>query len=64
MNKSDQRPPYFNIDPDAALAELGAPMSTAEFKSMSEACARGRADLASRGMGESGERRLRLFSTW
>ena len=57
-------PPYFNIDPDAALQDLAAPTSTAGFAEIAEACARGRADLASRGLDESGGKTLRLFSTW
>ena len=47
---STNLPPYFQIDPDQALTQLGAPTGTKEFQSMAEACARGRADLASRGM--------------
>jgi chromosome partitioning protein len=31
---------------------------------MAQACARGRDDLAGRGLGEAGRKRLRLFSTW
>jgi chromosome partitioning protein len=57
-------PPYFNIDPDAALAELDAPTDTGGFAGIAEACARGRADLASRGLNEEGRKSLRLFSTW
>ena len=57
-------PPYFNIDPDQALAELDQPTDTARFASIAEACARGRSDLASRGMDEEGGKTLRLFSTW
>lgn len=64
MRVSDNLPPYLQIDPDAALAGLGPPSGTAEFLSISEACARGRADLASRGMEETGQRHLRRFSTW
>ena len=60
---SDQ-PPYFNIDPDRALRDLGAPFSTTRFRDVAEACARGRSDLASRGMDEEGRKSLRLFSTW
>lgn len=60
---SDQ-PPYFNIDPDRALRDLGAPFSTTRFREVAEACARGRSDLASRGMDEEGRKSLRLFSTW
>ena len=61
---SDAPPPYFNISPDAALAELDTPMGTADLARLAEACNRGRADLASRGLGEAGEKQLRLFSTW
>lgn len=57
-------PPYFNIDPDVALADLDAPTSTGGFAAIAEACARGRADLASRGLNETGRKELRLFSTW
>ena len=57
-------PPYFNIDPDAALAELDPPTGTAGFARIAQACARGRADLASLGLNESGGKDLRLFSTW
>ena len=57
-------PPYFNIDPDIALGDLEQPADTGEFARIAEACARGRADLASRGMNEAGQRSLRLFSTW
>ncbi|MBC7153126.1 MAG: AAA family ATPase [Rhodobacteraceae bacterium] len=60
---SDQ-PPYFNISPDAALRELGAPVSTRDFAAIAAACARGRNDLAAQGLDESGSRQLRLFSTW
>ena len=57
-------PPYFNIDPDQALAELNDPTTTAGFDAIAQACARGRNDLASRGLDESGQKSLRLFSTW
>lgn len=57
-------PPYFNIDPDAALADLDLPTDTQGFASIAEACTRGRTDLASRGMNEDGRKNLRLFSTW
>ncbi|MBY5935531.1 AAA family ATPase [Tateyamaria omphalii] len=57
-------PPYFNIDPDQALAGLGDATDVAGFAALAEACARGRTDLASRGLNESGGRTLRLFSTW
>ena len=57
-------PPYFNIDPDRAMAELGREATTGRFAEIAEACARGRADLASRGLDPEGRKTLRLFSTW
>ncbi|MHC0055467.1 AAA family ATPase [Actibacterium sp. D379-3] len=60
----DELPPYFRIDPEAALAELGAPTGTADFAALADACARGRSDLAGRGMDEAGRKTLRPFSTW
>ena len=58
------QPPYFNISPDAALAELGAPIQASYFQSISEACGRGMSDLTARGLNEEGRKSLRLFSTW
>ncbi|WP_425093898.1 AAA family ATPase [Tropicimonas sp. S265A] len=60
----DGHPPYFHIDPEQALADLGPATDTGGFAAIAEACARGRADLASRGMNEAGRKTLRLFSTW
>ncbi|MBM9593912.1 AAA family ATPase [Roseitranquillus sediminis] len=60
----DGLPPYFNISPDAALAELDPPTGTGGFAAIAEACRRGRDDLAGRGLDEAGTKRLRLFSTW
>src|SRR6056297_3015025 len=57
-------PPYFNISPDAAMADLDPPQQTTDFGRIAEACLRGRRDLASRGLDEGGTRSLRLFSTW
>ena len=57
-------PPYFNIAPDAALADLGPAVGTRDFAAIAEACARGRADLAARGLDAGGAKTLRLFSTW
>jgi chromosome partitioning protein len=57
-------PPYLNIDPDQALRELDGPVTTGSFEKIAQACARGRDDLASRGMNEQGRKELRLFSTW
>jgi chromosome partitioning protein len=61
---TDSLPPYFNIDPDQALAELGPPGSTQAFEQMAAACSKGRHDLAQRGMDDQGHKTLRLFSTW
>ena len=61
---SSPSPPYFNISPDAAMADLDPPQRTVDFGRIAEACLRGRRDLASRGLDESGARSLRLFSTW
>ncbi len=60
----DSLPPYFNIDPEAAFADLGSPTTSAGFAEIASACTKGRADLASRGLGEDGRKTLRLFSTW
>ncbi len=65
--KADPRgelPPYFNIDPDLALSQLGAPSTTAKFGQIAKACEAGRGDLSSRGLEADGSRQLRLFSTW
>ena len=57
-------PPYFDIRPDEASAELGDPVTTHGFAEIAGACARGREDLASRGLSEGTAKRLRPFSTW
>jgi chromosome partitioning protein len=57
-------PPYFNISPDEALAELDPPVGTRDFGRIAALCAQGRQDLVSRGHEANGRRRLRLFSTW
>jgi len=57
-------PPYFNIAPDEALAELGSPVTTGDFAAIARACARGRDDLVTRGHNPEGIKRLRPFSTW
>ena len=57
-------PPYFNLSPDTALEGLGDPVSTDGLAEIAAACGRGRDDLASRGLGEEGRKKLRLFSTW
>lgn len=58
------QPPYLGLDPDAALADLDPPVATDGFAAMAAACAKGRADLAGRGLDADGQKRLRLFSTW
>jgi chromosome partitioning protein len=65
--KSDSKtdlPPYFNIDPDQALAALGEPATTQGFGAIAQACEAGRSDLENRGLEENGVRSLRMFSTW
>ncbi|GIT89243.1 AAA family ATPase [Roseobacter sp. OBYS 0001] len=57
-------PPYFNISPDKARAELPPPMDTTALLGIAQACNQGRNDLAGRGLDESGARHLRSFSTW
>ena len=64
MSDHGPLPPYFNIDPDQAMAELGKPAGTADFAALARAAARGREDLASRGIEEGGRKELRRFSTW
>lgn len=57
-------PPYFNLSPDAALDQLTPAVGTYQLAEIASACGRGRDDLASRGLGDEGRKRLRLFSTW
>lgn len=57
-------PPYFNIDPNQALAEIGDSIGSSDFSKIAESCARGRDDLASRGLNPDGHKKLRMFSTW
>ena len=57
-------PPYFNISPDTAMADLGPPLGTEGFARVAEMAARGRADLVSRGLDPEGGKQLRRFSTW
>lgn len=61
---SDDLPPYFNLSPDAALAELGKTAGTESLAAIAETCQRGRADLTGRGYDETGAKTLRPFSTW
>jgi chromosome partitioning protein len=60
----DTLPPYFNISPESARAQLDRTTGTGDFAAIAESCLQGRADLARRGLDETGSRRLRLFSTW
>ena len=62
--RRDDLPPYFGINPDRAMDSLGPPARTPDFGAIAGACRRGAADLAARGLDESGARQLRLFSTW
>ena len=64
MGQDSGQPPYFGILPDRAREELGPPLTTQGFAAIAEAAARGRDDLASRGLDDSGAKRLRPFSTW
>ncbi|MEP4308785.1 MAG: AAA family ATPase, partial [Lentilitoribacter sp.] len=57
-------PPYYNINPDAALAALGDPTSTSDFGNIANNCNAGRIDLTNRGLEAEGSRKLRQFSTW
>ena len=57
-------PPYFNIAPDAALAEQGPPVGTADLAAIAAACVRGRDTLAGLGHDAGGKKTLRRFSTW
>jgi len=57
-------PPYFNIRPDTALADLGDPVGAPYFSRIADLCRRGCADLSSRGLDETGQKTLRRFSTW
>lgn len=67
MTRNSDRPvlpPYFGIDPAEAAASLPDPVGTDRFAKAAAFAARGRDDLATRGFGDNGEKRLRKFSTW
>lgn len=64
MQEPESTPPYFNISPDTALSEAGPPIGTVHFENIAAACLRGREDLRQRGAGKTGQKTLRLFSTW
>ena len=61
---SDPFVPYHGLSHDTALDALGAPLNTAGFSAIAEACRRGRDDLAGRGLDDQGQKTLRRFSTW
>src|SRR6056297_1471191 len=56
--------PYHGLSPDDALQALGAAHDTKGFARIAEACRKGRDDLATRGLDETGVKTLRRFSTW
>lgn len=64
MSRSQNTPPYFNISPDRALSLLGEATGTSQLAEIAARYRAGRDDLVGRGRDDSGERRLRLFSTW
>jgi chromosome partitioning protein len=57
-------PPYFNIAPEAALADLTPQIGTLELAEIAAAFGQGRVDLTKRGLSPSNRKDLRLFSTW
>lgn len=57
-------PPYLRIDPDHAAELMQPPVATTDLARVAASCVTGREDLASRGLEEDGQRRLRKFSTW
>ncbi len=60
----EDTPPYMTISPEGALEDIGAPLLTDGFAALADACTKGRADLAGRGLDERGQKQLRRFSTW
>lgn len=58
------QPPYFNMDPDQALSQLGNPALTDDFARVAQLCSQGRTLLEQSGRGENTNRQLRRFSTW
>lgn len=63
-HSGDQAPPYFNLSPDQALAELGPAIGTEGFADIASMAAKGRSDLINRGLNLEGRKTLRQFSTW
>ncbi len=64
MSKPDSLPPYFNIAPEQAEADLGTPLGSGDFADLATRFVEGRQALAARGLDEGGGKTLRLFSTW
>ncbi len=64
MSDPTDLPPYFKIDPDAAMRDLGAGITADGFAAIAAHCHQGRDDLASRGLSDEGRKSLRKFSTW
>lgn len=62
--ETESQPPYFNISPDQAYAELNQSLGTSDFAKLASGCQQGRDDLRARGAGESKRKKLRSFSTW
>lgn len=62
--EKSELPPYFGIRPDRAMEALGPAADTDDFSNIAESCRKGCVDLAARGLDETGQRRLRPFSTW
>ncbi|MBM7070219.1 AAA family ATPase [Actibacterium sp. 188UL27-1] len=64
MAKAPDHPPYFNISPDTALADLGPAVTTDDFAHAADMAGQGRDDLIRRGLNAEGQKTLRRFSTW
>ncbi len=64
MTATDANPPYFNIVPNRALAELGTGVRIEDFAAIATRFSDGRAALAARGLDVQGQKSLRMFSTW
>jgi len=64
MTLTDPNPPYFNIVPDRALADLGPGLRIDDFAAIAARFSEGRSALAAHGLDEQGQKTLRLFSTW
>lgn len=64
MSRTDPNPPYFNIAPDRAESEMGAPVSARDFAAIAGRFMDGRGVLAARGLDAAGTKTLRMFSTW